>query len=95
MTGSLDRSIRVHLLPHQNILWLARTDLFVRCIRLTTIQLPACNSILGESSLPRKKVYDKDDGRHWDCGSAEQLEDGKARSLMDILSREGVSMGAC
>lgn len=32
---------------------------------------------------PVVKVYDKADGRRWDCGNKELLEDGKAHAIVD------------
>ena len=29
------------------------------------------------------KIYDKSDGRHWDCGTKEPLPNGKERSIID------------
>ena len=49
---------------------------------ITSMQFDA-RRIVSAAQEPLVKVYDKGDGRHWDCGNKEPLEDGKERSTVD------------
>lgn len=94
VTGSLDRSIRVSH-PHSTTLhslqlslqiWDLRTgsihDAYAYENPITSMMFDS-RRIVAAASEPVTKIYDKTDGRHWDCGAGMNAEESRSPASVE------------
>lgn len=94
VTGSLDRSIRVSH-PHSTTLhslqlslqiWDLRTgsihDAYAYDNPITSMMFDS-RRIVAAASEPVTKIYDKTDGRHWDCGAGMNAEESRSPASVE------------
>lgn len=108
VTGSLDRSIRVSfctspftlslpltILTHTQQIWDLRTgsihDAFAYDNPITSMMFDT-RRIVAAAGEPVAKIYDKTDGRHWNCGAGVQEDEGES-SGASVVERVRIKDG--